>query len=87
MRFASAARLMLVTVMACAAPMAQGAAAAADANYPTKSIRLIVPFSPGGTNDILARMIGTYLTDILGKTVIVDNRVGAEGIIGTELAI
>ena len=54
--------------------------------YPTKPIRLIVPFAPGGTNDILGRMIATHLTEILGKTMIVDNRAGAEGIIGTEIA-
>jgi tripartite-type tricarboxylate transporter receptor subunit TctC len=87
MRFVSAARLVLVMATACAAPMAQGAAAPTDANYPTKPIRMIVPFSPGGTNDILARMIGTHLTEVMGKTVIVDNRAGAEGIIGTELAV
>jgi len=65
----------------------QGAAAPTEANYPIKPIRLIVPFAPGGTNDILARMISTHLTEILGKTVIVDNRAGAEGIIGTEIAV
>src|SRR5512145_1260041 len=54
--------------------------------YPARPIRLIVPFSPGGTNDILGRMIATHLTDVLGKTMIVDNRTGAEGIIGTEIA-
>jgi len=83
----SAARLILAIVVACAAHLAQGAAAPTEANYPIKPIRLIVPFSPGGTNDILGRMIATHLTEILGKTVIVDNRAGAEGIIGTEIAV
>ena len=55
--------------------------------YPNKPIRLIVPFSPGGTNDILARMVGTHLTQTLGESVIVDNRTGADGIIGTEIAV
>jgi tripartite-type tricarboxylate transporter receptor subunit TctC len=54
--------------------------------YPTKPIRLIVPFSPGGTNDILARVVATHLSQTLGETMIVDNRPGAEGIIGTDLA-
>ena len=77
---------MLVLVMAGAVHGAQGAAAPTEANYPVKPIRLIVPFSPGGTNDILGRMVATHLTETLGKTVIVDNRTGAEGIIGTEVA-
>ena len=54
--------------------------------YPSKPIRLIVPFSPGGTNDILARLIATHLSQTLGETMIVDNRTGAEGIIGTDIA-
>lgn len=54
--------------------------------YPTKPIRLIVPFSPGGTNDILGRMVATHLTETLGQTMIVDNRPGFQGIIGTDLA-
>ena len=53
--------------------------------YPTKPIRLIVPFSPGGTNDILGRMVATRLTERLGQQVIVDNRPGHQGIIGTNL--
>jgi len=86
MGFGSAARFVLVMVIACAAQAVQGAAGPADANYPNKPIRLIVPFSPGGTNDILGRMIAAHLTEIMGKTMIVDNRAGAEGIIGTEIA-
>lgn len=55
--------------------------------YPTKAIRLIVPFPPGGGNDILGRMIASKLAERLGEPVIVDNRGGANGIIGTDLAV
>ncbi len=58
---------------------------AADANYPSKPIRLIVPQAPGGSNDIMARYIGGQLAERLQKQVVVDNRPGAEGIIGSEL--
>ena len=59
---------------------------AADA-WPVRPIRLIVPFPPGGSNDIVGRLIGAQLTERLGKTVVVDNRVGAGGTIGTETAV
>ena len=57
------------------------------AQYPNKPVRLIVPFSPGGTNDILARMIATHLSQTWGESFIVDNRAGGEGLIGTEIAV
>ena len=56
------------------------------AAYPARPVRLIVPFPPGGSNDIMARYFAQYLTDRLGRQVIVDNRAGADGIIGTEIA-
>ena len=65
---------------------ANGAAVAADA-YPARPIRLIVPFPPGGSNDIVGRVIGQQLGDRLGKPVVIDNRGGAGGLIGTETAI
>ena len=56
------------------------------AGYPARPVRLIVPFPPGGSNDILARYFAQYLTERLGRQVVVDNRAGAEAIIGTEMA-
>jgi tripartite-type tricarboxylate transporter receptor subunit TctC len=53
--------------------------------YPIRPVRLIVPFAPGGGNDITSRAIAQQLTELFGQSVIVDNRAGAGGIIGTEL--
>src|SRR3984885_2636800 len=55
-------------------------------NYPTRAIRLIVPYPPAGANDLLARMLGERLTAAWGQPVVVDNRPGANGLIGVELA-
>jgi len=58
----------------------------AGSAYPSKSIRLIVPFAPGGSNDIMARLIGQKFSETFGQQVVVDNRTGASGIIGTDIA-
>jgi len=58
----------------------------AQSDYPNRPIRLIIPFPPGGSNDVVGRMIGDQLSKQLGKQVVIDNRAGAGGVIGTELA-
>lgn len=81
-------RASLVTsalLMLAGIPGAHAAQGGTDANYPTKPIRLIVPQAPGGSNDIMARYIGGQLGERLSRQVVVDNRPGAEGMIGSEL--
>ncbi|HEX2828424.1 MAG TPA: tripartite tricarboxylate transporter substrate binding protein [Burkholderiales bacterium] len=56
------------------------------ADYPQRPIRMLVPFSPGGTSDTLARILGQKMTEAWGQQVVVDTRPGASGIIGTEIA-
>lgn len=61
--------------------------ALAQADYPSKPIRLIVPFAPGGGTDIVARVLAQKLTESFGRTVIVDNRAGGGGTMGVETAV
>ena len=57
---------------------------AAQGAYPNKSVKLIVPFPPGGGNDVIGRVIAQKLSDRWGQTVVVDNRAGANGIVGLQ---
>jgi tripartite-type tricarboxylate transporter receptor subunit TctC len=59
-------------------------AAAAD-DYPSKPVRLIVPFSAGGLNDVVGRLVATGLSEKLGQKFVVENRTGAGGVVGSEL--
>jgi tripartite-type tricarboxylate transporter receptor subunit TctC len=70
---------LLLTLSAFAAP------AAAD-DYPSRTIRLIIPFPPGGSNDVVGRIVANQLGQKLGQQVFVDNRAGAGGVIGTDVA-
>jgi tripartite-type tricarboxylate transporter receptor subunit TctC len=60
--------------------------AAAQSDFPTKPIKWIVPYPPGGTTDLLARLMGQYLSTKLGQQIIIENRAGGGNNIGTEIA-
>ena len=66
--------------------LAFAAACAFAAEYPTKAVRIVTPFPPGGSVDLVARLVGADLSKLLGQQVVIDNRSGASGMIGTELA-
>ena len=59
---------------------------AAESGYPSKPVRMIAPYPPGGTSDIIARIVGQKLNEAWGQQIVVDNRAGANGGIGSELA-
>ena len=73
-------RLLLAAFIAWLAAPAWAASA-----YPTKPIRIVVTYVPGGNTDVVARLVSSYLTNDLGQTVIIDNRGGAGGVVGTEI--
>jgi tripartite-type tricarboxylate transporter receptor subunit TctC len=73
-----------LTALAVAVALAACMPASAQ-NYPVKTVRLIVPFPPGGSTDTLARALSLKLAESWGQQVVIDNRPGASGIIGTEL--
>ncbi|MGA7387495.1 MAG: tripartite tricarboxylate transporter substrate-binding protein, partial [Pseudolabrys sp.] len=54
-------------------------------DFPNRTIRLIVPFPPGGPNDIIARVIGQRISEILQQPVVIDNRSGQGGVVGTDV--
>lgn len=80
----SSGRIALVA--GAAACIAAAPALAQKTDYPNKPIRLIAPYPPGGTSDILARIAGQKLTEAWNERVVVDNRPGASGSLGTEIA-
>jgi len=77
----NATRVLAGLLLTCAVSGAQ----AAEAKYPNRPLRFIVPFEPGGPSDILARMVGQKLGEGLGERIVVDNRGSVGGILGFEL--
>jgi tripartite-type tricarboxylate transporter receptor subunit TctC len=75
---------IVIALLAATAVPAGGVYAQAD-NYPSKPVRLIVPFPPGGSVDLVGRLVAARLSQSLGQQVIIDNRSGASGNIGMEL--
>jgi tripartite-type tricarboxylate transporter receptor subunit TctC len=86
MKPGSQAMLAALGMLAGALAAPQAAAQQQAGHFPNKPIRWIIPFPPGGSNDVLGRYLGVKLTDRVGQQVVIDNRGGANGIIGAELA-
>jgi tripartite-type tricarboxylate transporter receptor subunit TctC len=76
---------MHLSALLAAGVLALGSSCALAQAFPTKPIRIVVPYTPGGTSDILARVIGQKMTDAWGQPVIVDNKPGANGNVGADL--
>jgi len=72
-------RILFAAIAVC------GAASAGAQNYPSRPLRLVVPYAAGGSTDVLARMIGQKLTATLGQAMVIDNRTGAGTLIATEI--
>lgn len=80
-------RATLIVAAACAVATGYfGSAKAQTDNYPVKPVRIIAPFPPGGTVDLIPRILAPRLSESLGQQIVIDNRSGASGTIGTELA-
>ena len=76
--------LGLKTLMAIGVSVFCLSAQAQEAQWPAKPIKLVVPYTPGGGTDILGRMLGRRLADALGVSIVIENRPGSDGSIGTD---
>lgn len=78
---------MLTALVLSLLPMLAAAQPAAAQDFPNRPIKLVVPFPPGGPNDIIARVVGQRMQELLGQPVVVENRAGAGGVIGTDAVV
>lgn len=72
--------------MACALAIVQGARAQPADPFPSRPIRIVIPFVPGGANDVIGRIVGIKITEAHGQQVVIENRGGAGGSLGVEIA-
>jgi len=73
------------TIWLCAIAIMSGAVVEARAQtFPTRTITLVIPFAPGGSNSIVGRVIADKMSQLLGESIVVDNRPGAGGTVGTR---
>ncbi len=79
--------VLLLSTASPALALAAETPSAASLSYPTRPIRLIVPYGAGGNADILSRLVGGRMAEVLGQTLVIDNRPGASGLLGSELAV
>jgi tripartite-type tricarboxylate transporter receptor subunit TctC len=83
---ATSPRLPVASLLFCGALLGTSAASVCAQGYPTRTVRMIVPFAPGGNTDIIARVYAPKMAEAMGQQIIIDNRGGAGGTIGTALA-
>jgi tripartite-type tricarboxylate transporter receptor subunit TctC len=76
-------RIIKIAMFGLAAQLSPALASAQD--FPNRSIRMIVPFPPGGPNDIIARLVGKRMGEILKQTIVIENRAGQGGVVGTDV--
>jgi tripartite-type tricarboxylate transporter receptor subunit TctC len=77
-------RFVFARWLVCLAVLSLPGMATADPSYPNRPIRLIVPFPPGGSTDVIARILSPRLSEILGQSIVVENKSGAGGVIGFD---
>jgi tripartite-type tricarboxylate transporter receptor subunit TctC len=84
-RFIHRATRALLAALACIGSLASGSAAATD--YPTHPVKWVVPYPPGGTTDVLARIVAQWLSEKMGQTFLIENKPGGGNNIGVELVV